>query len=93
MRIAFTPDEFMQQLYSAKSEALKSFNNDEMLIEKFVQKPRLTIDHDVKVKEKVEKSFNFLNKDTWKFKCLAISTATMSICSNETAVSNGDIRK
>ncbi len=41
MRIAFTPDEFIQQLYSAKSEALKSFNNDEMLVEKFVQKPRL----------------------------------------------------
>lgn len=40
MRIAFTPQEFRAQLASAKTEALKSFNNDEMLVEKFVEKPR-----------------------------------------------------
>ena len=40
MRIAFTKEEFLSQLHSAKTEALKSFNNDEMLIEKFVVKPR-----------------------------------------------------
>ena len=40
MRIAFTQDEFLQQLNSAKTEALKSFNNDEMLVEKYVQQPR-----------------------------------------------------
>ena len=40
MRIAFSEAEFFEQLQSAKTEALKSFNNDEMLIEKFVEKPR-----------------------------------------------------
>jgi 3-methylcrotonyl-CoA carboxylase alpha subunit len=40
MRIAFNRDEFVAQLHSAKTEALKSFNNDEMLIEKYVQRPR-----------------------------------------------------
>lgn len=40
MRISFTREEFLNQLQSAKTEALKAFNNDEMLVEKFVQKPR-----------------------------------------------------
>lgn len=40
MRIAFTREEFKSQLASAKTEALKSFNNDDMLIEKFVEMPR-----------------------------------------------------
>lgn len=40
MRIAFSREEFIRQLQSAKTEALKSFNNDEMLVEKFVEKPR-----------------------------------------------------
>ncbi len=40
MRIAFNKDDFLSQLHSAKTEALKSFNNDEVLIEKYVQKPR-----------------------------------------------------
>jgi 3-methylcrotonyl-CoA carboxylase alpha subunit len=45
MRIAFKPEEFIQQLDSAKTEAIKSFNNDEMLIEKFVQQPRYSLNH------------------------------------------------
>ncbi|RNA43734.1 methylcrotonoyl- carboxylase subunit mitochondrial [Brachionus plicatilis] len=40
MRIAFNREEFIYQLQSAKTEALKAFNNDEMLVEKFVEKPR-----------------------------------------------------
>ena len=40
MRIAYHKEEFLSQLQSAKTEALKSFNNDEMLIEKYVEKPR-----------------------------------------------------
>lgn len=40
MRIAFTRDEFSSQLASAKTEALKSFNNADMLVEKFVERPR-----------------------------------------------------
>jgi acetyl/propionyl-CoA carboxylase alpha subunit len=40
MRIAFNRDEFLSQLQSAKTEALKAFNNDEMLIEKYVERPR-----------------------------------------------------
>ena len=40
MRIAFNKEEFIAQLQSAKTEALKSFNNNDMLVEKYVEKPR-----------------------------------------------------
>ena len=40
MRICLTEDEFFDKLSSAKNEALKSFSNDEMLIEKYIQRPR-----------------------------------------------------
>ncbi|XP_058043942.1 methylcrotonoyl-CoA carboxylase subunit alpha, mitochondrial isoform X2 [Ahaetulla prasina] len=40
MRIAFTEKEFQEQLESARREAKKSFNDDAMLIEKFVDNPR-----------------------------------------------------
>lgn len=40
MRIAFNREQFIPQLHSAKTEALKSFSNDDMLIEKFVERPR-----------------------------------------------------
>ena len=43
MRIAFNKEEFITQLHSAKTEALKSFNNDEMLIEKYVERPRYSL--------------------------------------------------
>lgn len=33
-------EEFFDKLSSAKNEALKSFSNDQMLIEKYVQRPR-----------------------------------------------------
>jgi len=35
-----TSDEFSSQLASAKNEAMKSFNDDVMLVEKFVVNPR-----------------------------------------------------
>ncbi|VDO77295.1 unnamed protein product [Heligmosomoides polygyrus] len=40
MRIAWTEAEFDEKLASARSEAMKSFGNDEMLVEKFVERPR-----------------------------------------------------
>lgn len=40
MRIAFTEEEFLPQLQSAKTESLKAFNDCVMLIEKYVVKPR-----------------------------------------------------
>jgi len=40
MRIAFTPAEFLPQLASARTEALKAFNNDDMLVERYVESPR-----------------------------------------------------
>ncbi|XP_069161726.1 methylcrotonoyl-CoA carboxylase subunit alpha, mitochondrial [Procambarus clarkii] len=40
MRIAMKPEEFEAQLESARREAIKSFGDDVMLIEKFVQRPR-----------------------------------------------------
>jgi 3-methylcrotonyl-CoA carboxylase alpha subunit len=40
MRIAMTEEEFESQLESAKTEGMKSFGDDIMLIEKFVETPR-----------------------------------------------------
>merc|ERR1719334_2272392 len=40
MRIAMTPEEFDAQLESAKREAMKSFGDEVMLLEKFVVDPR-----------------------------------------------------
>ena len=40
MRIAETSKDFLPMLESAKSEAMKAFGNSDMLIEKFVVKPR-----------------------------------------------------
>ncbi|KAM6962881.1 methylcrotonoyl-CoA carboxylase subunit alpha, mitochondrial [Aplochiton taeniatus] len=40
MRIAHTDGDFLEQLESARREARKSFNDDVMLVEKFVEDPR-----------------------------------------------------
>ncbi|KAK0659333.1 Methylcrotonoyl-CoA carboxylase subunit alpha [Lasiodiplodia hormozganensis] len=40
MRIVKTPDEFLDQLESAKSEARNSFGDDVMLVEKYITTPR-----------------------------------------------------
>ena len=40
MRICLKKEDFFEKLNSAKNEALKSFSNDQMLIEKYVQRPR-----------------------------------------------------
>uniref|UniRef100_A0A667YA68 Methylcrotonyl-CoA carboxylase subunit n=1 Tax=Myripristis murdjan TaxID=586833 RepID=A0A667YA68_9TELE len=40
MRIARSDSDFMEQLESARREARKSFNDDVMLVEKFVEDPR-----------------------------------------------------
>ncbi|CAF0852041.1 unnamed protein product [Rotaria sp. Silwood1] len=40
MRIAFNEGEFLDKLNGAKSEAKKSFNDDAVLLEKFIQRPR-----------------------------------------------------
>ena len=40
MRIAWKESEFDEQLASARNEAKKSFGNDDMLVEKFVERPR-----------------------------------------------------
>ncbi len=37
------PEEFSAQLQSAKTEGMKSFGDDVMLIEKFVETPRYEI--------------------------------------------------
>lgn len=40
MRIAQSDADFLEQLESARREARKSFNDDVMLVEKFVEDPR-----------------------------------------------------
>ena len=43
MRIAMTEAEFDEQLESARREAMKSFGDQVMLIEKFVEMPRYAL--------------------------------------------------
>lgn len=40
MRIVENEGEFMEKLESAKNEARKGFANDEMILEKYIQRPR-----------------------------------------------------
>ena len=40
MRIAMTEDVFMEQLQAARREAMASFGDDIVLIEKYVDRPR-----------------------------------------------------
>lgn len=40
MRIVKNEGEFMQQLESAKNEAMKGFKDDHMILEKYIEKPR-----------------------------------------------------
>ena len=40
MRTCFKEDEFLSLLQQAKDEGLNSFNDDEMLVEKYVQRPK-----------------------------------------------------
>ena len=40
MRIVMTADEFDDQLESAKSEAMNSFGDNVMLVEKYITNPR-----------------------------------------------------
>ena len=40
MRIAWTENDFLESLESARSEAQKAFGNTDMIVEKYVQPPR-----------------------------------------------------
>ena len=40
MRIVHSPEEFDQALESAKREAMKSFSDDRVLVEKYIIRPR-----------------------------------------------------
>lgn len=40
MRVALDESQFVEQLLSAKRESAKSFGNDHVLLEKYVQRPR-----------------------------------------------------
>ena len=43
MRIVMKPEDFDDALESARRESLKSFNDDNMLVEKFVDTPRYLV--------------------------------------------------
>lgn len=40
MRICMTKDDFINQLRAARNEAMKSFNDDDVLLERYVERPR-----------------------------------------------------
>ena len=43
MRIVESSEDFMEKLGSAKREALKSFNDDRVLVERYLTKPRYVL--------------------------------------------------
>lgn len=98
MRIARSDADFLEQLESARREARKSFNDDVMLIEKFVEDPRSgkkgklhcsTIDARVTF----GLSSSCTCADMWRFRCSGTCTGMPSTCLRGTAASRGDIRR
>ena len=51
MRIAMERGEFQEQLESARREALKSFGDDVMLVEKYIDTPRWEFNSSFQQKE------------------------------------------
>ena len=43
MRIVMSSDEFQQSLDAARSESRKSFGDDKVMVEKFVDRPRYSV--------------------------------------------------
>ena len=87
MRICLTAEDFDAQLDSAKREAMKSFGDEVMLLEKFVVDPRhVEVQVSILSEECCEK------KNT-TFRCLVTNMATMCTSMRGTAVCRGDIRR
>ena len=85
MRIAWSEKDFFESLESAKSESSKSFGDSDMIIEKFVEKPRHV---EVQVRSQNQSNFYFS-----KFRYLVISMTIMFISGKEIVVSKDVIRK
>ena len=60
-----TRSEFAEQLESARREAMKSFNDDVMLVEKFVETPRYVITKKEKLLESYSKVHEMLHRLTY----------------------------
>ena len=82
MRIAWNEGEFDEKLASARNEAMKSFGNDEMLVEKFVERPRHV---EVQVSRyfcSAIKNISGFWRSSWK---LRSSLGTRLLCSAKTS--------
>ena len=88
MRICLTAEDFDAQLDSAKREAMKSFGDEVMLLEKFVVDPR-----HVEVQVSILSTRCREEKQPKTFRCLVTNMATMCTSMRGTAVSRGDIRR
>lgn len=62
MRIAFQESEFIDQLHAAKSESRKSFNDEAVLLEKFIERPRYF--SPVRLSDKINFCFDYFNLKT-----------------------------
>lgn len=97
MRIARSDADFLEQLESARREARKSFNDDVMLVEKFVEDPRWCSFTLRVIRPPFHVQFKkaefVVAADTWRCRCLETCTAMPSTCLRGTAVSSGDIRR
>ena len=87
MRICPTAEDFDAQLDSAKREAMKSFGDEVMLLEKFVVDPRHV---EVQVTALLE---NRSKNENTRFRCLVTNMGTMCTSMRGTAVCNEDIRR
>ena len=90
MRICPTAEDFDAQLDSAKREAMKSFGDEVMLLEKFVVDPRHV---EVQVTALLENGLKNENTRLVCFRCSVTNMGTMCTSMRGTAVCNEDIRR
>ena len=90
MRICPTAEDFDAQLDSAKREAMKSFGDEVMLLEKFVVDPRHV---EVQVTARLKNELENGNLQFVCFRCLVTNMGTMCTSMRGTAVCNEDTRR
>lgn len=84
MRVANSPSEFMEMLESAKRESVKSFGDDRVILEKYIQRSRYQL---------ITKIFIIYFIGISKYKFSLISTATVFISLKGIVVFNAEIKK
>ncbi len=82
-----TKEEFSEQLESAKREAMKSFNDQVMLIEKFVETPRYV--SNPRKKNATKSNQNFIKAPPFLYSAEILNTLSPECLHNAKSLSSG----